>query len=229
LPGELIIKHGGAYKKIKINAMNYLNKIFAFAVLAILSGSCNTGSYLSLGVEYANPAWAPPYHAGVRYYYLPDIEVYYDLSEKEFIYLDNGQWSFSPVLPPIYSGYDLFNGFVISLNRNVYQPWMHHQYYVSHYPRYYYHNTYRNNFSSIRGFNENDRHPVYWKPDDRNKMNDLRKLERPERNLPVPRPPQPPNYYGKKIGQPVKVRPQMKENKQERQRMVRPLRDLHKS
>ncbi|MDN3656595.1 hypothetical protein QWZ08_13200 [Ferruginibacter paludis] len=202
--------------------MKYLKKLTLVAMSAILSGGCSTPSYIAAGVQYSNPSWAPPYSEGVRYYYLPDIEVYYDLSDPEFIYLDNGQWSFSPLLPPIYAGYDLFNSFVISLQWNVYQPWMHHQYYVAHYPRYYYHNIYPNNFSTMRGFNENDRHPVYRRPEDRDKMNDLRKIEIPRRNAPVPRQPQAPHYYGKDIGRPVKVRPQMKENKQERKKIVRP-------
>ena len=194
------------FKKISI--------VIAFAVSIYGLSGCGTPSYVSLGVQYTNPGWAPPYYNGVRYYYLPDIECYYDLSDQEFVYLNNSQWLFSPVLPSIYGSYDLYNGFVIALNAGVYQPWLHHQYYVSHYPRYYYHNTYRNmDISTIRGFNENERKPILWKQEDRNRINDIRKNEKVERKVESPKQPQSPNYYGKKIGQPVKVRPQMKENK----------------
>ena len=129
------------------------------------------------------------------------------------MYLDNGQWFFSSVLPPLYAGYDLYTGFVISLNVNVYQPWMHHQYYISHYPRYYYHSTYRNDFANIRGFNENEKKPVYWRQEDRTRINDLRKNDKPLIKPDVHKQPQQPVYRGKIIGQPVKVKPEMKEKK----------------
>jgi hypothetical protein len=145
---------------------------------------------------------------------MPDIETYYDLTDQDFVYLNNGQWLFSPTLPSMYSGYDLFNGFVISLNINVFQPWMHHQYYVSNYPRYYYHNVYKDiDYKTIRGFNENERKPIYWKQEERDRINDLRRNDRNERKQEIIRPPQNTGYYGKRIGQPVKVRPNMKENR----------------
>lgn len=175
--------------------------------------SCDPSSIVtSVRMQYSNPGWAPPYYSGVRYYYLPDIEVYYDLSDQEFVYLDNGRWLFSPNLPPMYSNYDLYNGFVISMNYGVFQPWMHHQYYVSHYPRYYYQNVYRDgDRANIRGFNENESKPIMWKQEDRNKIEDLRKNEKNDRKIESPKPPQQPNYYGKEIGKPVKLKPQMKD------------------
>ncbi len=186
-------------------------------ILAIsLSGltGCDITSLLTTGVQYSNPSWAPPYSPGARYYYLPDIETYYDLSNQDFVYLDNGQWLFSSTLPSFYSGYDLYNGFVVTLDYNIFQPWMHHQTYISHYPRYYYRNTYRDqDMSTIRGFNENERKPIYWRQEDRNRINDLRKNDNPGKRQEIIRPPQKPNYDSKNIGQPVKVKPNMRENK----------------
>lgn len=179
--------------------------------------SCGPVTFVSAGVDYTNPVWAPPYEAGVRYYYIPDIEAYYDLSSQEFAYLDNGQWLFSYSLPPMYSGFDLYNCFVVSLNRSVYQPWLHHQYYESHYPRYYYRNTYRNDIGTIRGFNENNRKPISWTQQDRDRANQNR--NNPPKQAPIrktdqkPTRPQEPNYTGKKVGQPVKVKSHMRENK----------------
>jgi len=118
---------------------------------------------VNVSVQYINPSWAPPYYAGVRYYYLPDIEVYYDLTDGDFVYLQDGQWVFSPTLPPMYSDYDLNDAFVVALNVNVYKPWLHYSYYLSHYPRYYYLNFYgKENVHDIRGFNENAKKPFYW-------------------------------------------------------------------
>lgn len=132
--------------------------------------SCDMYSYVtpSTEVTYANPEWAPLYSSGVRYYYLPDIECYYDLSNQDFVYLYDGRWSYSRSLPPMYSGYDLNNGFVVALDYNTYQPWMHYHYYVSHYPRYYYLDYYdHSNIPNVRGFNENNKSAIYWSENER--------------------------------------------------------------
>ncbi|MFZ4456383.1 MAG: hypothetical protein ACOYOT_09195 [Bacteroidales bacterium] len=125
-----------------------------------------TSSRPAVRVVYDNPAWAPTYYGGVRYYYFPDLEVYYDLQNRDFVYLSDGRWLFSRELPPFYSDYDLYHSYVISLNVNVFQPWRHHHFYISNYPRYYYRNYYKHDrdYDGIRGFNENDRHPIY-RPD----------------------------------------------------------------
>ncbi len=202
--------------------MKLLEKIgfaIVFSIAIIGKASCGTISYVSAEVgsqQYINPPWAPPYAAGVRYYYLPDIEAYYDLSNQDFVYLENGQWLFSSALPPIYSWYDLYDGFTIALNVGVFQPWMHNQFYISHYPRYYYRNKYNErDLGRIRGFNENDAKPFYWTPEDRSRItqfrNNTNNRSTNTRHV-ATRPPQRTGYYGKDIGRPVKVQPQMREN-----------------
>lgn len=200
--------------------MNSLKKIgLGVAVIFFLLAlpACGPGTQITAGVHYNNPVWAPAYYPGVRYYYFPDIETYYDLSDNDFVYLDDGQWIFSSVLPPMYSGFNLYSGFVVSLNSRVYRPWLHHQYYVSHYPRYYYRNVYHNNYASIRGFNENIKKPIIPNKEEHAFNNNNIRVQKPGNNEPrkleAPKPSQKTNYYGRKIGQPVKVRPQMREER----------------
>ena len=222
--------------------MKLLKKIsFLFGVVVLLSLNigCETSAIATQSVQYENPSWAPAYSLGVRYYYLPDIEAYYDLSNRDFVYLNNGQWLFSNDLPRMYSDYDLNSGFAISLNSGVYQPWMHHQYYVSNYPRYYYRNVYKNyDDDGIRGFNENEHKPFYRNSDNRNKTYGVRTNDKPKeifnknddahRNAPsqnaptFSRQPQNTNYYGKNIGQPVIVRPNMRENRPQMRQQAAP-------
>ena len=206
--------------------MKLFNKITILSMFSLYFlglTSCDTPSLAAQNSSYSNPNWIPPQYTDVRYYYMPDIETYYDLTNHDFIYLENGQWLFSASLPMMYSNYDLYDGFVIALNMNVYQPWMHHHFYISNYPRYYYRNRYQGNaFVNLRGFNENERKPFYWKQEDRTRMFEMRRNDRndnrrDEKHEPS-RPAQNPNYYGKHIGQPVKVKPQMREHKQERPR-----------
>jgi hypothetical protein len=153
-------------KSLKISAF-----ITVMLLLPLLFTGCDLYTYTSgTQTSYENPQWAPPYYAGARYYYLPDIESYYDLSSHDFIYLNNGQWVYSQTLPSIYADYDLNNGFAVVLDVNIYQPWMHHHYYVSHYPRYYYRDYYdHSNIPYVRGFNENSRSAIYWGENERNR------------------------------------------------------------
>ena len=129
--------------------------------LATLSGCMTsqptTGAFDNRPVPVA-PPWAPSYDDGrmVRYYYLPDYEVYYDVLEHEFAYLEDGNWIFTRTLPGPYANVDLSNAFVVVLNERVYEPWMHHEYYMAHYPRYYYLSVYNTHDArQFRGFNEN--------------------------------------------------------------------------
>jgi len=145
--------------------------VVTLLIVAVFSG-CDLYSYSSLATRpsYDNPTWAAPYYSGARYYYLPDIETYYDLSSREFIYLNNGQWNYSSEFPSIMGNFDLNNCFSIVLDVNVFQPWMHHQYYVSHYPRHYYRDYYdHSNIPYVRGFNENSRSAIYWGDNERNR------------------------------------------------------------
>lgn len=190
--------------------------ITVFMILFTAFSGFGTCDLLGQRIQYSNPVWAPAYYPGVRYYYIPDIEVFYDLSNQDFVYLDDGQWLFSSTLPSIYSSYDLYNGFVIALDLNVFQPWMHFHFYVANYPRYYYRNFYnKSEIANIRGFNENERKLFYWTQEERKKMTELRNSDKNERKAHTTRPPQNLNYYGKNIGQPVKVKPKMRENVQE--------------
>jgi hypothetical protein len=194
--------------------MKIIKKVCIASVLVVLFFGLM--SCLPLSVtnreQYSNPEWAPDYYPGVRYYYIPDIETYYDLSSHDFVYLDNGQWFFSNSLPSMYNNYDLYNGYEIALNTDVYQPWMHHHFYLSNYPRYYYNNVYHNSGSvSIRGFNENDRKPFYSTPEDKVRRSELYKNNKPVIVPQATRQSQQPNYYGRNIGKPVKVQPQMRQ------------------
>lgn len=153
-----------------------LLKSLVTATVLLLSASLFTGCMMMSPVRtistttYENPQWAPPYYSGARYYYLPDLELYYDLSAREYIFLVDGRWRFSPYIPAMYQNYDLENCFCVVLNVEVYKPWLHHQYYVSHYPRYYYRDYYdHSNIAYVRAYNENLRRAVYWNANERHR------------------------------------------------------------
>ena len=153
-----------------------LTIVLTALTLALGFIQCGTSYYGASGDDYYdnyydyNPVWAPDYYAGTRYYYFPDIETYYDLATRNFVYLNNGRWLFARALPPFYSNFNLRNAFVVIVDRSIYDPWMHHQYYNSHYPRYYYIDYYDySNIPYVRAYNENGRRAVYWKNNERNR------------------------------------------------------------
>ena len=115
----------------------------------------------------------------------------------------------------MYSWYDLYDGYEIALDIDVFEPWMHHHLYLSNYPRYYYNSVYNNSeIGNIRGFNENGNAPFYTTQ--ANRTQNIR-LHTNSRSATIPRAtrqPQRPNYYGKNIGRPVKVRSQMRQVRQ---------------
>jgi len=183
------------------------------------------------------PDWAPPYDDVdlVRYYYIPDIEVFYDVWNQDFVYLEDGSWMFSPTLPPEYADFDLYDCFIVLLDSDVYEPWMHFHFYVSHYPRYYYRSLYNiTDTSDFRGFDENERREIRITPEQRMRMEEtFRNRPAPEMGRPpieeertpeFTREPQPMRYYGRDIGTPVPVQRQMKRPREKGQ-MMRPGRE----
>lgn len=149
--------------------------VFSVSIFCALSfSSCDPMFYggtvsTSMSYDSYNPAWAPDYYNGARYYYLPDIDCYYDLSSRNFVLFRNGQWAFVNDLNPYYPSFDLNTSFVVVLNSNVYRPWLYNDYYRSHYPRHYYRDYYdHSNIPYVRGFNENNRSAIYWGEHNRN-------------------------------------------------------------
>lgn len=61
------------------------------------------------------PVWGPTVTTE-EYYYLPDIDSYFDIQQSQFIYLNNGVWIRSKSLPRRYRSYNLNTGYVVVLN-----------------------------------------------------------------------------------------------------------------
>jgi hypothetical protein len=75
---------------------------------------------VNIGVQ---PAWGPAGYDYAEYYYLPDIEAYYSVPERQFIYFDDGRWIQSGYLPDRCRNYDLYNGYKVVINER--NPWYH--------------------------------------------------------------------------------------------------------
>lgn len=89
--------------------MNYL-KIICVAIVFLLSNYLKAQVSVNVG---SPPLWGPVGYPEERYYYLPDVEAYYDVETSMFIYFGNGVWLHRSSLPFRYSNYDLYNGYKV--------------------------------------------------------------------------------------------------------------------
>jgi hypothetical protein len=86
--------------------------------LLLIAGITQTKAQLSISVNIGSqPTWGPVGYDRADYYYLPDVESYYSVSNHQFIYLSNGRWTFSASLPGRYANYDLNSGYKVVVNR----------------------------------------------------------------------------------------------------------------
>lgn len=65
-----------------------------------------------INVNVSLPVWGPVVTTE-EYYYLPDIDSYYDIHQSQFIYLNNGAWVRNRTLPNRYRNYNLNSGRVV--------------------------------------------------------------------------------------------------------------------
>jgi hypothetical protein len=95
-----------------------MKKLMFLILLAITGLSVNNAAaQVSINVNIGSqPLWGPTGYDHVDYYYLPEIESYYYVPERRFVYLSNGNWIFSAGVPPRYRGYDLYRGYKVVIN-----------------------------------------------------------------------------------------------------------------
>src|SRR5476651_724437 len=89
------------------------------------------GLNINLGVQ---PEWGPSGYDRAEYYYLPDVDAYYNVRQRQFVYLEGGNWVFRSSLPGRYRNYDLYNGYKIVVNEP--RPYMRANYYRTNYGKY---------------------------------------------------------------------------------------------
>jgi len=90
-------------------------KLLVIGMMLMFAGSAQ--SQLSINVHIGTPpAWGPAGYNDVHYYYLPDIESYYDVQSSMFIYYSGNRWIHSRNLPGRYKNYDLYGGYKVPMS-----------------------------------------------------------------------------------------------------------------
>jgi hypothetical protein len=64
-------------------------KLLALGIILFIAGS--TRAQVSVNVNIGSPpSWGPSGYAETEYYYLPDVQAYYDIRASQFIYFGSG-------------------------------------------------------------------------------------------------------------------------------------------
>lgn len=115
-----------------------MKKILLLGTLVI--GSClfkTASAQVSVNIG-TQPAWGPYGYDYAEYYYMPDIEAYYWVPRRQFVYLNGGNWVFSASLPGRCNNYDLYSGYKVVINEP--RPWMRFNDHRARYAPYRHHN-----------------------------------------------------------------------------------------
>jgi hypothetical protein len=102
-------------KFLNINKMKKLILLVMLGIGSLINN--NAKAQISLNVNIGSqPLWGPIGYDHVDYYYLPDVDSYYNVPTRQFVYLNNGNWVFANSLPARYSNYNLYNGYKVVVN-----------------------------------------------------------------------------------------------------------------
>ncbi len=88
-------------------------KIIVAILTLFLSGTAISQVTVFVGTP---PLWGPVGYDNVQYYYLPDVESYYDVYNSRFIYYEGGNWVHRKYLPVRYRRYNLYNGYKVVMS-----------------------------------------------------------------------------------------------------------------
>jgi hypothetical protein len=90
-------------------------KLIAVGIILLVSSSIQAQVSVNLNIGTA-PSWGPYGYSQAEYYYLPDVQAYFDIRASQFIFFGNGRWLRSRYLPRQYRNYDLNTGYKVVLN-----------------------------------------------------------------------------------------------------------------
>jgi hypothetical protein len=105
--------------------------IFGVASFSNISTKAQVNVNINIGSQ---PQWGPTGYDHVDYYYLPDVDAYYNVPARQYVYQNNGGWVWRNSLPSQYSGFDLYNAYKVVMNTP--KPYLSHQTHVREYSKF---------------------------------------------------------------------------------------------
>jgi hypothetical protein len=112
-------------------------KKIMFVILVVLGISAAPKSEAQVSVSInigSQPAWGPTGYNHVDFYYLPDINAYYDVTRAQYVYQNGPRWVYVSALPARYRNYDVYNSYKVVINEP--RPFIYNNVHISKYARY---------------------------------------------------------------------------------------------
>ena len=106
--------------------------IGAFILFFAVQSNAQVSVNVNIG---SRPEWCGHYEDDVEYFYLPEIEAYYDVNTAVFIYLGPRGWVRSAYLPNYCHDYDLNHGYKVAIDYHGYTPYAYHRHHKVKYFR----------------------------------------------------------------------------------------------
>ncbi len=114
-----------------------MKKSLLIIALLVFTAAQRTAAQVRVNVNLnlgSQPDWGPAGYDYVEYYYLPDLDMYYYVPRRQYIYLSGGRWIFVNSLPPRYRSYNLYNSYKVVINEP--RPYLRHSVYKVKYAKY---------------------------------------------------------------------------------------------
>lgn len=120
-----------------------MKKLLTLIIVAVALQSCSLtnlipsydypSAEITINID-LQPAWGPIGYDYAAYYYMPEINIYYDINRSLFYYQSNNRWIGVKYLPPSYRVYDLFKIYKVVINYN--NPWEYNRNHRAQYKHY---------------------------------------------------------------------------------------------
>lgn len=113
--------------------MKKLLVILAMLALPLLHQSVRAQVSVNINIG-SQPLWGPTGYDNAQYYYMPDLDVYYNVPQQQWIYPQGGRWITTTTLPAQYRNYDLYSLHKVVINEQ--QPYLRDQVYKTKYAQF---------------------------------------------------------------------------------------------
>lgn len=111
------------------------NLFYLALVIGGLFVSNNSNAQVRVNINIGSqPLWGPVGYDYVRYYYMPEVDVYYNVASRKYTYFHGNRWVTKSKLPKQYRNFDIYRTHKVVINDN--NPWKNHSRNRNQYGRY---------------------------------------------------------------------------------------------
>lgn len=109
--------------------------MIALLMFTGLAFSQQANAQINVSINIGNqPAWGPSGYNHADFYYIPSINVYYDVMRGQYVYMNGNRWIYGAQLPPTYRNFDLYRSYKVVVNRPT--PYMQNRNDIAMYGKY---------------------------------------------------------------------------------------------